>query len=186
MPNLTSVTVTAGVPTAGSGTVSTIDALMADGGQATLGAKTDAKSTATDATSVSAMQVLKQISASTQLGASSSETSTVYNGVTALTPKFKVITASSSGATTIVALVGGKKIRVLAWDVKVNAAVNFKWQSHVTPTDLTGLYYNSAQGDGVARAFCPVGYFETVVGEALDINLSGAVAVGGVLTYVEV
>lgn len=116
----------------------------------------------------------------------SQDTNVLLNGNTALTPKFKVITASSSGATTIVALVASKKIRVLAWDIKVNAAVNFKWQSHVTPTDLTGLYYNSGQGDGVARAFNPLGYFETVAGEALDINLSGAVAVGGVLTYVEV
>lgn len=39
---------------------------MADGANVTLGAKTDAKSTATDATSVTAMQVLKQISASVQ------------------------------------------------------------------------------------------------------------------------
>lgn len=114
------------------------------------------------------------------------ETGTVYNGSTALTPKFQKITASSSGATTIVAAVTSKKIRVIAWDVVVNAAVNFKWQSHVTPTDVTGLYYMSGQGNGVARGYNPVGYFETVSGEALDINLSGAVAVGGVLTYVEV
>ncbi len=39
---------------------------FADGAIATLGARTDAKSTATDGTSVSAMQVLKQISASAQ------------------------------------------------------------------------------------------------------------------------
>jgi hypothetical protein len=39
---------------------------FADGAINTLGARTDAKSTATDATSVSAMQVLKQISASVQ------------------------------------------------------------------------------------------------------------------------
>lgn len=39
---------------------------IADGSNTTFGAKTDAKSTATDATSVSAMQVLKQISASVQ------------------------------------------------------------------------------------------------------------------------
>lgn len=118
--------------------------------------------------------------------ASSQDTSTVWNSGVALTPKFATISTSSSGATTVVAAVTGKRIRVLAWDLKVNAAVNFKWQSHVTPTDLTGLYYNSGQGDGVARAFNPVGYFQTVSGEALDINLSGAVAVGGVLTYVEV
>lgn len=116
----------------------------------------------------------------------SQDTNKLLNGNTALTPKFTKIVASASGVTTIVAAVTSKKIRVLAWDIKVNAAVNFKWQSHVTPTDLTGLYYNGAQGDGVARAFNPVGYFETVAGEALDINLSGAVPVGGVMTYVEV
>lgn len=116
------------------------------------------------------------------------DTAKIANGAsgTYLTPKFQKITASSSGATTIVAAVTSKKIRVLAWDTVANAAVNFKWQSHVTPTDLTGLYYMSGQGNGVARAFCPIGLFETVSGEALDINLSGAVAVGGVLTYVEV
>lgn len=43
-----------------------VQATEADGANVTLGAKTDAKSTATDATSVSAMQVLKQISASVQ------------------------------------------------------------------------------------------------------------------------
>lgn len=39
---------------------------ISDGADVTFGAKTDAKSTATDATSVTAMQVLKQISASVQ------------------------------------------------------------------------------------------------------------------------
>lgn len=177
MPNLTSVGITAGVPSSGTGTVSTIDALLAQmsplvtapaayaAGVTTVALPTDQGSIPTRA---------------------SNETGTLYNGVTALTPKFQKISASSSGATTIVAAVTSKKIRVLAWDAVVNAAVNFKWQSHVTPTDLTGLYYMAGQGGGVARAFSPVGYFETVSGEALDINLSGAVAVGGVLTYVEV
>lgn len=44
MPNITTVNLTAGVPTgpAGASTASTIDALMADGGQATLGITTGA------------------------------------------------------------------------------------------------------------------------------------------------
>lgn len=56
----------------GTGTFATQSAItaalnsLADGSLVTLGAKTDAKSTATDATSVTAMQVLKQISASVQ------------------------------------------------------------------------------------------------------------------------
>lgn len=103
----------------------------------------------------------------------------------ALTPKFAKIVASSSGATSIVALVSSKKLRVLSWQLVCNGAVNVKWQSHVTPTDLTGLHYFAANG-GITVPFNPYGHFETVAGEALDINLSGAVAVGGSLVYVEV
>lgn len=69
MANLTSVDITNGIPSAGTGTVATINALQADGGLVTLGAKADAKSTATDTTAITAMQVLKQISASAQLSA---------------------------------------------------------------------------------------------------------------------
>lgn len=114
------------------------------------------------------------------------ETSAVSNAGVGLTPKFAKVAVSSSGANEIVAAVTSKKIRVLAWDVVANAAVNFKWQSDGSPTDLTGLYYMAGQGNGVARAFNPVGYFETVAGEALDLNLSGAVAVGGSIVYIEV
>lgn len=42
MPNLTSVSLTNGQGSGGTGTVSTVDALMADGGQSTIGATTDA------------------------------------------------------------------------------------------------------------------------------------------------
>lgn len=121
--------------------------------------------------------LLAQVSASL-------ETNSIYQGTTALTPKFATIVASSSGATTIVAAVSNKKIRVLGYVLTFNAAVNAKWQSHVTPTDKTGLAYGAANG-GIAAAFNPVGHFETISGEALDINLSGAVAVGGHLLYVE-
>ncbi len=106
--------------------------------------------------------------------------------IAGLTVKYKAVTASASGATTSVAAVSLKKIRVLQWIVSVNAAVNFKWQSHVIPTDLTGLFYTGGQGQGVGGAWNPGGHFETIVGEALDINLSGSVAVGGTLTYIEV
>lgn len=71
MANATTVTLVNGVPTGPSGTVSTIDALMADGGQATLGAKADAASTSTDTTAVSHTSILKQISKSIQAAATS-------------------------------------------------------------------------------------------------------------------
>ena len=70
MSNLTSVGVTSGQGSSGTGSVSTIDALMADGGQATLGAQANAASTATDTTPVTAMSVWKQISKSAQAIAS--------------------------------------------------------------------------------------------------------------------
>jgi hypothetical protein len=115
----------------------------------------------------------------------SPETSTVYNGTTALTPLFANLTASSSGAQQLIAAVSSKKIRVLALALVANAAVNVKFQSHVTPTDISGLYY-CAQNGGFVLPFNPAGWFQTVSGEALDINLSGAVAVGGSIVYVTV
>jgi hypothetical protein len=115
---------------------------------------------------------------------SSVETSTVYSGTTALTPLFSTIVASASGATTVVALVSSKKIRVLAMQLVASAAVNVKWQSSVAG-DITGLAYLAANG-GYVLPFNPTGWFQTVAGEALVVNLSGAFAVGGSLTYVTV
>ena len=101
-----------------------------------------------------------------------------------LTPKRAVISASSSGVNALISAVTGKKIRVLSLVLMANAAVNVKFQSHSGPTDLTGLFYLAANG-GFSVGFSPLGHFETGSGEQLDINLSGAVAVGGCLTYVE-
>lgn len=114
----------------------------------------------------------------------SPDVSNAYDGTTALTPKFAAVAASSSGDNTIVAAVTSKKIRVLSYTLMANAAVNAKWQSSVAG-DKSGLLYLAANG-GVSSGFCPLGHFETVAGEALELNLSGAVAVGGHITYVEV
>lgn len=97
--------------------------------------------------------------------------------------KYASIAASSSGANSIVAAVASKKIRVLNYVIVANAAVNAKWQS--ASTDKTGLSYLAANG-GVSSGYAPSGHFETAVNEALNLNLSGAVAVGGHLSYIEV
>lgn len=76
MANLTSVGITSGIPTLGTGTVSTLDALMADGGQITLGSKADAKNSATDTTPISTISILKQISSSVQGSGGRSSTGT--------------------------------------------------------------------------------------------------------------
>jgi len=92
------------------------------------------------------------------------------------------IVASASGGTTIVAATAGLRVRVMSLQLIASAAVNVKWQSHVLPTDLTGLAYMAANG-GYVLPFNETGWFWTLAGEALDINLSAAVPVGGSLTY---
>lgn len=109
----------------------------------------------------------------------------LFNGSTTLTPKFAVISCSSSGDNEIVAAVTSKKIRVLQYLITASAAVNAKWQSS-TAGDKTGLLYMASAGQGAAPGFSPVGQFETASGEALQLNLSGAVAVGGWVVYCEV
>jgi hypothetical protein len=115
--------------------------------------------------------------------ASGPDSSTIYSGTTALTPKFAKISASSSGDNAVVAAVAGKKIRVLRWGLTSNGTVSAKWRSNTT--DLTGPRY-LVQYASAGGAYCPVGVFETAAGEALNLNLSAAVAVGGELVYIEV
>lgn len=112
-------------------------------------------------------------------------TDAIYSGSTALTPSFATIQTSTSGASQVVAAVAAKRIRVTALCVVTSAATNVKFQSHVTPTDVTGLFYCALNG-GIVLGHNPVGWFQTVAGEALDINLSAANATGGCLTYVTV
>lgn len=91
------------------------------------------------------------------------------------------VSASTSGDNTILAAVTGKRIRLIAAALTVAGAVNAKWQSS-TAGDLSGVYVLSASGDGIVLPYNPAGWVETVAGEALELNLSGAVAVTGHVT----
>ena len=93
------------------------------------------------------------------------------------------ITATTSGATTIVTGCSGLRIYVLRWALTANGTVNVNLQSHTTTAIATGLHYLT-QYAPAGGAWCPAGIFATLPGEGLDINLSGNVAVGGELTYV--
>ena len=93
--------------------------------------------------------------------------------------------ASSSGDNTLVAAVSGKVIKVLQVALMSNGTVNVKFQSGASGTDLTGLFYLIAN-TGFVINFSPSGWFKTASGVLLNLNLSGAVAVGGVLSYIEV
>jgi len=95
---------------------------------------------------------------------------------------FASVAASSSGNNTAVAAVTGKRIRVHQAFLMATSAVNIKWQTAAGGTDLTGLGYPAANG-GYVLPYSPVGWFETNAGELLNLNLSGAIAVGGVIGY---
>jgi hypothetical protein len=95
------------------------------------------------------------------------------------------IAASSSGNNTLVAAVTGKKLRVYQVLLVAAGAVNAKFQTGASGTDLTGLL-TLTTNVGFASGWCPVGHFETDEAALLNLNLSGAVAVGGWLVYAEV
>ena len=104
---------------------------------------------------------------------------------TIATPQFAVINTSSTGDTTIVALVSGKVIRVLSYVIVADGAVAAKFTSGTAGTALTGAMSLSANG-GVAAPFNPVGHFQTGSGVALVLNLGAAVGARGHLTYIAV
>lgn len=100
--------------------------------------------------------------------------------------KRAVIDGASIGDNTLVAAVTGKKIRVLAmFAIMTGTAVTIRFESAAGGTALTGQMQPS-QGGGFVLPYNPVGWFETVSGELLNMELSGAQSVDGVLVYVEV
>jgi len=101
--------------------------------------------------------------------------------------KTAAVAASSANANAIVAAVSGKSIKVLGYALSGSAAVNAKWQSG--STDLTGLiHFLGTAPDKIVAPIVPQGsgcWFKTAAGEALNLHLSGATAVGGHVVYQE-
>lgn len=97
--------------------------------------------------------------------------------------KSATINASTSGDNSIVAAVAGRKIEVLGYTLVASGAVNVKWRS--ATNDLTGAM-NLATNGGIAIAATDKAIMKANLGEALQINLSGAVGVAGRVTYREV
>lgn len=97
--------------------------------------------------------------------------------------KFAVIAASSSGDNTIVAAdAAGRKIKVVSYALLASAAVTTKFKSGAA-TDITGGFALAANG-GVSCPGAPSAHlFETAANTALVLNLSGAIAVGGHVSY---
>jgi hypothetical protein len=99
-------------------------------------------------------------------------------------PATAIVQVSATGA--IVAAVAGQRITVWSYHLSFAGSVNVKWQDGAS-TDLTGLDYGAANiisnsppvTDQQGKSFL----FRTSLGNALYLNLSGAVAVGGYVIY---
>lgn len=97
-------------------------------------------------------------------------------------PQYAVIDHATSGNNTLVAAVTGKKIRVLAFLLVAAGAVSARFESDADGTALTGVMSLAANAV-VEASHNPAGWFETAAGELLNLELSGAVSVDGVLVY---
>lgn len=98
--------------------------------------------------------------------------------------KYAAINVASSGDNTVVAAVAGKKISVLQVWMMAGAAVTARFESGAGGTALTGQAEIAANG-GFIMPFSNIGWFETASGSLLNLELSGAVNVDGVLAYIE-
>jgi len=113
------------------------------------------------------------------------DTAAIMNDTTALTPKFAAISGATSGNNTLVAAVAAKKIRVLSLTAIAAGEVTFRLEDGAGGSALTGVI-SLTTNSGFSLNFSPVGHCETTANTLLNMELSAAVQVSGVLTYVEV
>lgn len=97
--------------------------------------------------------------------------------------QYASVDAAASGDNTLVAAVSGKRIRVLSLFLVASGAVTVAFESGASGTALTGDMNVGANGN-VTMPFNPEGWFQTVAGELLNMELGGATSVDGCLTYV--
>jgi len=97
--------------------------------------------------------------------------------------QYAIIDAAESGDNTLVAAVSDKRIRVLSLFAVASGAVLVRFESDTGGTALTGQMSAAANGN-IEMSFNPEGWFQTVAGELLNMELGSATSVDGCLTYV--
>ncbi len=97
--------------------------------------------------------------------------------------QYASVDAAVSGDNTLVAAVASRKIRVLSVFLVASGAVTIRFESTADGAKLTGQMSAGANGN-ITMPFNPEGWFETVAGELLNMELGGATSVDGCLTYV--
>lgn len=100
------------------------------------------------------------------------------------TQKFAAI-ATSSGDTTLVAAVTGKRIRLLALCLTVGTAANIRFESGTGGTALSGVIELLADTP-LVLPFSESGWLETAAATLLNLEQSGVVAISGMLVYQEI
>jgi hypothetical protein len=93
------------------------------------------------------------------------------------------IAASSSGDNIVIAAVSGKKTYVYAFELSFSGTVNAKFTDGAAGTLLGGLYYGVANAGAAQTVGPPYYLWVGSTNTALELNLSGAVAVGGGISY---
>ncbi len=99
--------------------------------------------------------------------------------------KHAVISFITAGDNPVVALVAGKRIKVLGYVLIGEGAVRVTFKSNATA--LSGAMNLAADGNGIAAAMADFDrpWLTTAVGEALNLHLDAGVQVSGHLTYFE-
>lgn len=129
----------------------------------------------------------------TQLDTINDEVTAYITGSTSLNLMGKTIvravidvSGSAAGEQTLVAAVGGQKIKVLETMLIGNADVSVFFQSGFTGTALTGPLSLPSDGDGFfvgTPAQIEAHHFETAAGEALVLDIDANVLLGGWINY---
>jgi hypothetical protein len=98
--------------------------------------------------------------------------------------RFAQVDTSTSGDQTVVAAVAGKRILVCALVLNPAAETDLVFKSGSTEIVDLGGFRGTDEPPGLGLSFSPHGYFETAAGQALVMNVNGAVAVRGFVNYI--
>jgi hypothetical protein len=117
------------------------------------------------------------------------DTASIYNGTTALTPKYAIANiAASQTDSNIVTAVAGKKIRVhqvVAITGGTATNVTFNTKPAGAGTAISPIFAHGVNG-GEVLPFSPMGWFETASGEGLTATTGAGSASGFLIGYTEV
>lgn len=141
------------------------------------------KTSTTGVVSVDGSATTQPVSGTVAVTQSTSPWITQGSGTPTVTILTVGITASSSGDNTLIAAVAAKKIYVFAWNLSFSGTVNAKFTDGAAGTLLSGLYYGIVNAGGGNAVSPPNALWIGSTNTALVLNLSGAVAVGGSVSY---